>query len=65
MVSIIIPVLNEAKIIEHLLLHLAKNVSLKTNIEIIIVDGGSKDTTLDVIQNFIKGIPYVNRALFK
>ncbi|HCO85748.1 MAG TPA: glycosyl transferase family 2, partial [Arenibacter sp.] len=43
--SIIIPTLNEAAHIGHLLEHLKKNSSPKNIKEIIVVDGGSTDGT--------------------
>ena len=45
-ISIIIPVLNEATIIQSTLLELQKNQS----IEIIVVDGGSQDNTIKIVQ---------------
>ncbi len=52
MISIIIPVLNEAEMIGQLLEHLSKN-STSTNIsDIIIVDGGSTDDTQSIVNNF-------------
>ena len=46
--SIIIPVLNEARNIEKTLLNLPQ----KSNIEIIVVDGGSQDETVEIAQHF-------------
>ena len=43
MISIVIPILNEAENIEKLLFHLIDNASLKNIQEIIVVDGGSTD----------------------
>ncbi len=51
MISIIIPVLNEAKTIEDLLNHLIDNASLENLTEIIVVDGGSTDGTQDIVCN--------------
>jgi len=45
-ISIIIPVLNEAAIIQSTLLELQKN----QGIEIIVVDGGSQDNTTNIVQ---------------
>lgn len=45
-ISIIIPVLNEADIIQDLLAYLQKNSSKKNIAEIIVVDGGSLDDTV-------------------
>lgn len=50
--SIIIPVLNEEAIIGKLLKHLIAHLSQKHSVEIIVVDGGSTDDTLNVISNF-------------
>ena len=49
-ISIIIPVLNEAENIEHLLNHLIDNASLNNIAEIIVVDGGSTDNTPDIVK---------------
>ena len=46
-ISIIIPVFNEAEIIEDSLLRLREN----SDIEIIVVDGGSQDNTVTLAQN--------------
>lgn len=51
MISIIIPVLNEANYIKKLLHHLIDNASLHTIQEIIVVDGGSTDDTVNIIEN--------------
>ncbi|WGD33558.1 TIGR04283 family arsenosugar biosynthesis glycosyltransferase [Olleya sp. YS] len=50
MISIIIPVLNEAKYITEVLYHLIDNASLNTIQEIIVVDGGSTDDTVNIIK---------------
>ncbi|AFL80187.1 glycosyl transferase [Aequorivita sublithincola DSM 14238] len=54
MLSIIIPVLNEAETIEKLLSHLSENLSGKNSAEIILVDGGSTDNTKELITDFAK-----------
>ncbi|WP_394974791.1 TIGR04283 family arsenosugar biosynthesis glycosyltransferase [uncultured Croceitalea sp.] len=51
-ISIIIPVLNEAKIIGKLLAHLIKNSSTENIKEILLVDGGSTDATTKVAEPF-------------
>jgi rSAM/selenodomain-associated transferase 2 len=52
-ISIIIPILNEAKIINNLLQHLLENASIKNLSEIIVVDGGSDDSSHKIVKNFI------------
>lgn len=49
MLSIVIPVLNEAPTIEKLLIYLSENSSEENEIEIIVVDGGSIDGTIQII----------------
>lgn|SRR5690554_5175745 len=53
MLSIIIPVFNEANNIQGLLKHLTSSVSGEIKIEIILVDGGSNDNTPQTIEEFI------------
>ena len=53
MLSIIIPVLNEAGSIQKLLEHLSKSFSGENEIEIILVDGGSNDGTKEITEHFI------------
>lgn len=50
MISIVIPVLNEAETIEHLINHLVDCADLKNISEIIVVDGGSTDGTQNIIK---------------
>ncbi len=54
MLSIIIPVLNEAETIAELLNYLSENLSGENDIELIFVDGGSNDETLERIHDFSK-----------
>ncbi len=54
MISIIIPVLNEAENITSVLSNLTKNATLKNIAEIILVDGGSQDNTVQLIDAFAK-----------
>jgi glycosyltransferase involved in cell wall biosynthesis len=51
MISIIIPILNEAEIIEDLLFHLIDHSSLQHISEIIVVDGGSTDGSQDIVKH--------------
>src|SRR5690606_27888851 len=52
MLSIIIPVLNEAETIAELLIHLSENLSGENETELILVDGGSTDGTQEIISAF-------------
>lgn len=51
MISIIIPILNEADNIEKLLFHLIDTASLQNIQEIIVVDGGSTDGSQKLVKN--------------
>lgn len=51
-ISIIIPVLNEAENIGNLLHHLTQHSNSKNIEDIIVVDGGSTDGTLDIVSKF-------------
>lgn len=53
MISIIIPVLNEAKNINQLLQHLTEKSAKICPLEIIIVDGGSTDGTDKTVEKFL------------
>ena len=53
MISIIIPVLNEAQTIGSLLQHLTENSNPNNITDIIVVDGGSSDGTQDIVSNFV------------
>ena len=55
MISIVIPILNEAENIEKLLFHLIDNASLQNIQEIILVDGGSTDGSQKIIENLWSG----------
>ena len=48
-ISVIIPILNEAETIENLLNHLIENSSKEYIAEIIVVDGGSTDGSMDIV----------------
>ncbi|MFD0989968.1 TIGR04283 family arsenosugar biosynthesis glycosyltransferase [Mariniflexile jejuense] len=51
-ISIIIPILNEAETIEKLLIYLFETASKETNLEIIVVDGGSTDGSKSLVSKF-------------
>jgi len=59
MISIIIPVLNEASTISTLLNDIAEKASLQNISEIIMVDGGSTDATFDLAFQFSEKLPLV------
>ncbi len=54
MISIIIPVINEADTIVSLLDYISKNSSLKNISEVIVVDGGSQDKTWQIVELYTK-----------
>jgi rSAM/selenodomain-associated transferase 2 len=58
LISIIIPVLNEAAIIQRILGQLTKN----PQVEIIVVDGGSSDRTIDLARQMTRGNAEVSSA---
>ena len=58
-ISIIIPVLNEAKTIKDLLTYLNLNSSSKLISEILVVDGGSTDGSQEIVSEFSKTHPKV------
>ena len=49
-ISIIIPMLNEAENIGRLLQHLIENAKQKNQLEIIVVDGGSTDNSIKIVE---------------
>ena len=53
LVTIIIPVLNERKYIKNFLKDILNQDYPKDNIEIFIIDGGSKDGTIDILNKFL------------
>lgn len=57
-ISIIMPVLNEGKILHKTL----SSIEINTNIELIIVDGGSSDNTLEIAREFTDIIIISNRG---
>lgn len=57
MISIIIPVLNEASTIETLLDDIYKKGTLHNISQIIVVDGGSEDNTVDLAAAFSEKLP--------
>ncbi|MCW8982128.1 MAG: TIGR04283 family arsenosugar biosynthesis glycosyltransferase [Altibacter sp.] len=54
MISIIIPVLNEAQNIQSVLSHLTSHASKDHIAEILVVDGGSTDETIAITQHFAR-----------
>lgn len=50
--SIIIPTLNEASNLQQLLPYLQSQIGMDRGVEIIVVDGGSKDASVDIAKQF-------------
>lgn len=64
MISIIIPILNEAENLPRLISHLSAKTSDNSNLsEVILVDGGSIDGTQSIAQRLSKNYPYLNLTL--
>lgn len=57
--SILIPVFNEENYISDCLNSIVKNDKSKYNFEIIIIDGGSTDKTLEIIKEYTLLYPYI------
>lgn len=57
MLSIIIPVLNEASNIANALTKITSHLHHKEDCEILVVDGGSDDNTVDIVLAFAKSSP--------
>lgn len=55
-ISVVIPTFNEEKYIGKLLASLSRQTIPRTDYEIIIVDGGSKDGTLDICRKYVDKI---------
>lgn len=58
-VSVIIPVLNEEEYIEKCIRSVLMQDYPQENMELILVDGGSKDRTIELINNFIRGYSFI------
>jgi glycosyltransferase involved in cell wall biosynthesis len=58
-VSIIIPILNEENYIEQCLLSVVNSTIDKESIEVLLVDGGSQDSTLRIVKTFCREYSYI------
>jgi glycosyltransferase involved in cell wall biosynthesis len=57
--SILIPVFNEEKYISDCLNSIIKNEKSRYDFEILIIDGGSTDKTLEIIKEYTLLYPYI------
>jgi len=64
-ISIIVPVLNEEYAIGKLLSYLEENSSTENIKEILIIDGGSTDTTLEIVTNYNVSVLHSERGRAK
>lgn len=55
-ISIIIPVYNEERFLDKCLKSVSNNRSKENNIEILIINDGSTDNSLEIIKEFLKRI---------
>ncbi|MGB5983583.1 MAG: TIGR04283 family arsenosugar biosynthesis glycosyltransferase [Nonlabens sp.] len=63
LISIIIPVLNEEATIGRLLSYLNYGAADPTKFEIVVVDGGSQDSTLAKVETFCSSVPKVKCSI--
>ncbi len=57
--SVIIPTLNEVNSIYNTLVNIVKQAKTVNNIEILVIDGGSEDNTLQRVEEFKKDYPHI------
>jgi len=53
LITIVIPTLNEVKNIENALNNIVNNGSIIKNSEVLVIDGGSSDGTLEIVSSFV------------
>ena len=58
--SVIIPILDEEKYIAHCLDSIIESDFDKDQMEVLLVDGGSKDKTIEIIQKYIQKHPFIS-----
>ncbi|WP_198648352.1 FkbM family methyltransferase [Cyanothece sp. BG0011] len=58
-ISVIIPTLNEVNAIYETLVNVVKQAKTVNKIEILVIDGGSKDNTLQRVKDFKKHYPHI------
>jgi glycosyltransferase involved in cell wall biosynthesis len=64
-ISIIIPIYNEEKYIAKCLDSIIESEYDKNEMEVLLIDGGSTDKTIEIIKEYQKNILFLNYSIIK